>query len=203
MQQPVEKESKENYRRFFFSRRNRKFPIIPPRLPFRPGSKNNISMATSTTTIAPSTLSPKYHTDDEDPFEISSSVDSPAVFWPVRRKVPSRIFNPPTPTSTTPRPLLKLLQPKPTRPAMYSLHGFVPEPSIRRITTTEAPSYIKELYKIRNSQILSTRKNKVWHLCPGGYTVFRHSFLCPNGTIFNEERGICDWWYNVHCERLC
>lgn len=27
----------------------------------------------------------------------------------------------------------------------------------------------------------------------------RHSFLCPNGTIFNERRGVCDWWYNVEC----
>ncbi|XP_076373003.1 uncharacterized protein LOC143257858 [Tachypleus tridentatus] len=281
-----EKEFKDIYRKLFFSRRNRKFPIIPPRLPFRPGSKN-ISTSTSTTTTAPSTLSPKHHTDDEDPFEISSSVDSPAVFWPVRRKIASRIFNPPTPTSTTTRPLLKLLQPKPTRPAVYSLYGFVPEPSVRRITTTEAPSYVKELYKLRNSKILSKRKHKVtfrlkwqircvnstvtlnessetlnklrsknvistkksfrrfrvyrkkgkpdkdypiyshipntgfvcgevpgrfadpetgcqvWHLCPGGYTVFRHSFLCPNGTIFNEERDICDWWYNVHCERVC
>ncbi|XP_022237335.1 uncharacterized protein LOC106478089 [Limulus polyphemus] len=41
---------------------------------------------------------------------------------------------------------------------------------------------------------------QVWHLCPGGYNHFRHSFLCPNGTIFNERRGICDWWYNVSCE---
>merc|ERR1719412_2833526 len=24
-------------------------------------------------------------------------------------------------------------------------------------------------------------------------------FLCPNGTIFNQELFNCDWWYNVDC----
>ncbi|KAI2800398.1 hypothetical protein BLOT_012902 [Blomia tropicalis] len=28
----------------------------------------------------------------------------------------------------------------------------------------------------------------------------KHSFLCPNGTIFSQEYLICDWWYNVKCE---
>merc|ERR1712106_1263659 len=25
------------------------------------------------------------------------------------------------------------------------------------------------------------------------------SFLCPNGTIFNQELFVCDWWFNVDC----
>ena len=25
------------------------------------------------------------------------------------------------------------------------------------------------------------------------------SFLCPNGTIFAQDRFICDWWFNVDC----
>eukprot|EP00090_Calanus_glacialis_P038385 TRINITY_DN669_c0_g1_i4.p1 TRINITY_DN669_c0_g1~~TRINITY_DN669_c0_g1_i4.p1 ORF type:complete len:341 (-),score=88.23 TRINITY_DN669_c0_g1_i4:233-1102(-) len=25
------------------------------------------------------------------------------------------------------------------------------------------------------------------------------SFLCPNGTIFNQEIFVCDWWFNVDC----
>ena len=25
------------------------------------------------------------------------------------------------------------------------------------------------------------------------------SFLCPNGTIFNQEYFTCDWWFNVDC----
>lgn len=38
---------------------------------------------------------------------------------------------------------------------------------------------------------------KVWHYCqPDG----RHDrFLCPNGTLFNQETRVCDWWYNVQC----
>ena len=25
------------------------------------------------------------------------------------------------------------------------------------------------------------------------------SFLCPNGTQFNQKYFVCDWWYNVDC----
>ena len=25
------------------------------------------------------------------------------------------------------------------------------------------------------------------------------SFLCPNGTIFNQDQFTCDWWFNVRC----
>ncbi|GBO21829.1 hypothetical protein AVEN_109246-1 [Araneus ventricosus] len=28
----------------------------------------------------------------------------------------------------------------------------------------------------------------------------RSSFLCPIGTVFNQEYLVCDWWYNVECE---
>ncbi|XP_074593682.1 uncharacterized protein LOC141849314 [Brevipalpus obovatus] len=38
---------------------------------------------------------------------------------------------------------------------------------------------------------------QVWHMCQG---ISKHSFLCPNGTIFNQRSGICDWWYNVDCD---
>ena len=24
-------------------------------------------------------------------------------------------------------------------------------------------------------------------------------FICPNGTIFNQELFVCDWWYNFDC----
>ncbi|XP_076066951.1 uncharacterized protein LOC143040168 [Oratosquilla oratoria] len=27
------------------------------------------------------------------------------------------------------------------------------------------------------------------------------SFLCTNGTIFNQETFSCDWWYNVDCSQ--
>lgn len=38
-------------------------------------------------------------------------------------------------------------------------------------------------------------------MCPGGNLSPRHSFLCPNGTIFNQKKRICDWWYNVDCRK--
>lgn len=25
------------------------------------------------------------------------------------------------------------------------------------------------------------------------------SFMCPNGTIFNQEISVCSWWFNVDC----
>ena len=27
------------------------------------------------------------------------------------------------------------------------------------------------------------------------------SFLCPNGTLFNQQYFVCDWWFNVDCDR--
>ena len=39
---------------------------------------------------------------------------------------------------------------------------------------------------------------KVFHVCEEGKR--QSSFLCPRGTIFNQEYRVCDWWYNVKCE---
>jgi len=38
---------------------------------------------------------------------------------------------------------------------------------------------------------------QVFHMCQpnGNY----NSFLCPNGTVFNQQYFICDWWYNFDC----
>merc|ERR1712107_546691 len=30
-------------------------------------------------------------------------------------------------------------------------------------------------------------------------TLYPVNFLCPNGTIFNQELFNCDWWFNVDC----
>ena len=44
---------------------------------------------------------------------------------------------------------------------------------------------------------------QAFHICidngRGGLT--KHSFLCPNGTIFNQEYFICDWWFNFDCSQ--
>jgi len=30
-------------------------------------------------------------------------------------------------------------------------------------------------------------------------SMFPVTFLCPNGTLFNQEVFVCDWWFNVDC----
>jgi len=42
---------------------------------------------------------------------------------------------------------------------------------------------------------------QVFHICAndgnGGRT--KYSFLCPNGTLFQQQYFVCDWWFNVDC----
>ena len=42
---------------------------------------------------------------------------------------------------------------------------------------------------------------QVFHICvdQGRAGMSKYSFLCPNGTIFNQEVTVCDWWFNVDC----
>ncbi|XP_069976070.1 U-scoloptoxin(01)-Er1a [Penaeus vannamei] len=40
---------------------------------------------------------------------------------------------------------------------------------------------------------------QVYHMCLHDGKL--HSFLCPNGTVFNQEYFICDLWFNVDCAR--
>ncbi|XP_051162022.1 putative uncharacterized protein DDB_G0282133 isoform X2 [Leptopilina boulardi] len=39
---------------------------------------------------------------------------------------------------------------------------------------------------------------QVFHICDNGRKI---SFLCPNGTIFQQSQLICDWWFKVDCSR--
>merc|ERR1711963_478227 len=40
---------------------------------------------------------------------------------------------------------------------------------------------------------------QVFHICTadGAGGLSKYSFLCPNGTIFNQNYFICDWWFNL------
>ncbi|CAL4188532.1 unnamed protein product, partial [Meganyctiphanes norvegica] len=38
---------------------------------------------------------------------------------------------------------------------------------------------------------------QVFHICQDAGRI--DSFLCPNGTIFNQQYFVCDWWYNFDC----
>lgn len=41
---------------------------------------------------------------------------------------------------------------------------------------------------------------QAYHVCHDGREGHQGaSFLCTNGTIFNQKEFTCDWWYNVDC----
>ena len=42
---------------------------------------------------------------------------------------------------------------------------------------------------------------QVFHICQlrESGLVQQDSFLCPNGTIFNQQYFVCDWWFNFYC----
>lgn len=244
-----------------------------------------------------------------DVFEISSSDDSPSIAFFMPRRTSKRRYTGQVVTETVKlenntneqipneniKRIPKLLLPKSLRPAMYSLDGFVPRPSMNRITSTEPPTTrqpnfsirrvknkkikeqtnqnktrrygqrnrieLKSIDKVddidvsdsRRRNLVSKRKGvltesasvqkptvnqithrkrkgtpgkdyptydsvpktgfdcsdlnngvyadleagcQVWHICQNRH---KHSFLCPNGTLFNQKNGICDWWYAYDC----
>jgi len=44
---------------------------------------------------------------------------------------------------------------------------------------------------------------QTFHICAndgiGG--LLKYTFLCPNGTLFNQQYFICDWWFNTDCSQ--
>jgi len=42
---------------------------------------------------------------------------------------------------------------------------------------------------------------QAFHICTadGAGGLAKYSFLCPNGTVFNQNYFICDWWFNFDC----
>merc|ERR1711892_1540389 len=42
---------------------------------------------------------------------------------------------------------------------------------------------------------------QAFHICAndGAGGLITYSVLCPNGTIFNQEVFVCDWWFNSDC----
>ncbi|XP_045133578.1 mucin-17-like [Portunus trituberculatus] len=39
---------------------------------------------------------------------------------------------------------------------------------------------------------------QVYHVCSGDH---KFSFLCPKGTLFNQDTSVCQWWFTVDCDR--
>ncbi|XP_028170490.1 uncharacterized protein LOC114360116 [Ostrinia furnacalis] len=43
---------------------------------------------------------------------------------------------------------------------------------------------------------------KAYHICHDGREGHQGAaLLCTNGTLFNQEKFTCDWWYNVDCSQ--
>jgi len=42
---------------------------------------------------------------------------------------------------------------------------------------------------------------QAFHICAndGAGGLSKYSFLCPNGTLFQQQYFVCDWWFNVDC----
>ena len=64
-------------------------------------------------------------------------------------------------------------------------------------------SYVEKLIKhsIQGYYADPAAECQVFHICSDDGTggLAKYSFLCPNGTIFNQAYFICDWWFNVDC----
>ncbi|CAG0921878.1 unnamed protein product [Notodromas monacha] len=68
----------------------------------------------------------------------------------------------------------------------YPAYGVIPETGF---------NCSKQLYKGPFADINSGCQ--VWHYCD--LDGRQSSFLCPNGTIFDQRSYTCDWWYKVRC----
>merc|ERR1711892_1431040 len=42
---------------------------------------------------------------------------------------------------------------------------------------------------------------QAFHICAndGSAGLTKYSFLCPNGSLFQQQYFVCDWWFNVDC----
>lgn len=78
----------------------------------------------------------------------------------------------------------------PGRPGIdYPVHGQVPK------TSFDCRNYEQSgFYADVESDC------QAYHSCHRGRGG-RHTFLCPNGTLFSQELLTCDWWYNVECSK--
>lgn len=60
--------------------------------------------------------------------------------------------------------------------------------------------YFVNIFRISGYYADSEAGCQVFRICTVGSTYGFQSFLCPNGTLFNQEVFVCDWWMNVKCQ---
>ena len=44
----------------------------------------------------------------------------------------------------------------------------------------------------QGNTLLTLSLFQAFHIC-GGISLTQYSFLCPNGSLFNQEYFVCDW----------
>lgn len=43
---------------------------------------------------------------------------------------------------------------------------------------------------------------QLYHICAGPEGgLIKYDFLCPNGTLFDQQYFVCNWWFNVDCSQ--
>ncbi|XP_018016224.1 uncharacterized protein LOC108672967 isoform X2 [Hyalella azteca] len=70
----------------------------------------------------------------------------------------------------------------------YPILGYIPNTSFGCGLVAEYPGYYADM----------DAGCQVFHVCHHDGT--QDSYLCPNGTVFNQKYFVCDWWYNFNCE---
>ncbi|XP_011558644.3 putative uncharacterized protein DDB_G0286901 [Plutella xylostella] len=70
----------------------------------------------------------------------------------------------------------------------YPTHGGIPKTSFT--CAGKSPGYYADI----------ETDCQAFRVCTAGATFGFQSFLCPNGTLFNQAVVVCDWWMNVKCE---
>merc|ERR1711881_9016 len=71
----------------------------------------------------------------------------------------------------------------------YPIFSFPPE------TSFQCDGHIEGYYADTEAEC------QAFHICGnlGDTSLVKYDFLCPNGTLFNQQYFICDWWFNVDC----
>ncbi|KAK7872604.1 hypothetical protein R5R35_001941 [Gryllus longicercus] len=87
------------------------------------------------------------------------------------------------------------------RPEGIGEHGSIPgEPGVDYPTYSKppVPSISCLDFKGRRGYVADpSTRCQVFYICPGDGR--GKAMLCPNGTVFNQDVSVCDWWFNVKC----
>ncbi|XP_020288398.1 mucin-5AC isoform X2 [Pseudomyrmex gracilis] len=76
-------------------------------------------------------------------------------------------------------------------------NGVTGQPGVDYPALTSIPATSFSCRGLRGGYYADLETNcQVFHICDNGRKI---SFLCPNGTIFQQSQLICDWWFKVDC----